>query len=216
MKVDWNVLIGEAVTQLIRIFVPVAVVLCFRWVVQIWKQIKEKHPEIAELIAYAARVGYAAAEEEYRNYPAAAGGDKMAFALYRAEDYLKACGVKVNDDVLRDAIHEYGIDNYKFSWTKPNIADVLADIRKAEDSSADLVLLDGGTGDGTVFDWQLLHRIRRPYFLAGGLNPENVADAVKNLHPFAVDVSSGIETEGKKDYDKMKAFLNAVRKEEVK
>ncbi len=90
------------------------------------------------------------------------------------------------------------------------------DIRKAEDSSADLVLLDGGTGDGTVFDWQLLHRIRRPYFLAGGLNPENVADAVKNLHPFAVDVSSGIETEGKKDYDKMKAFLNAVRKEEVK
>lgn len=135
MEVDWNVLIGEAVTQLIRIFVPVAVVLCFRWVVQIWKQIKEKHPEIAELIAYAARVGYAAAEEEYRNYPAAAGGDKMAFALYRAEDYLKACGVKVNDDVMRDAIHEYGIDNYKFSWTKPNIADVLADIRKAEEAA---------------------------------------------------------------------------------
>ena len=135
MEVDWNVLMGEAVTQLIRIFVPVAVVLCFRWVVQIWKQIKEKHPEIAELIAYAARVGYAAAEEEYRNYPAAAGGDKMAFALYRAEDYLKACGVKVNDDVMRDAIHEYGIDNYKFSWTKPNIADVLADIRKAEEAA---------------------------------------------------------------------------------
>lgn len=139
MEVDWNVLIGEAVTQLIRIFVPVAVVLCFRWVVQIWKQIKEKHPEIAELIAYAARVGYAAAEEEYRNYPAAAGGDKMAFALYRAEDYLKACGVKISDEVMRDAIHEYGVDNYKFSWTQPNMADLLADIRKAEEAAGEEV-----------------------------------------------------------------------------
>ena len=134
MEVDWNVLIGEAVAPLIRIFVPVAVVLCFRWIVQIWKQIKEKHPEIAELIAYAARIGYAAAEEESRKYPAAAGGEKMSYALYRAEDYLKACGVKVSDDVMRDAIHEYGIDAYKFSWVKPNIQVMLAEEEAAGDS----------------------------------------------------------------------------------
>ena len=134
MEVDWNVLIGEAVTQLIRIFVPVAVVLCFRWIVQIWKQIKEKHPEIAELIAYAARIGYAAAEEEYRNYPAECGGGKMTYALFRAEDYLKACGVKVSDAVMRDAIHEYGIDAYKFSWVKPNIQVMLAEEEAAGDS----------------------------------------------------------------------------------
>jgi len=136
MEVDWNALIGEAVTQLIRIFVPVVVVLCFRWVVEIWKQIKEKNPEIAALIEYAAKVGYAAAEEEYRNCPASAGGDKMAYALFRAEDYLKTCGVKVSDDVMRDAIHEYGIENYKFSWTKPNIEEMLVGLRKAEEEAA--------------------------------------------------------------------------------
>lgn len=53
----------------------------------------------------------------------------------------------------------------------------------------------------------------RPYFLAGGLNPQNVADAIRQLHPYAVDVSSGIETDGSKDREKIAAFVTAVRKE---
>lgn len=53
----------------------------------------------------------------------------------------------------------------------------------------------------------------RPYFLAGGLNPQNVAEAIRWLHPYAVDVSSGIETDGSKDREKIAAFVTAVRKE---
>ncbi len=91
--------------------------------------------------------------------------------------------------------------------------DTQEDVAKANASSADFVLLDSGNGGtGTVFDWQLLSGITRPYFLAGGLNPENAEDAVRALHPYAVDVSSGIETEGMKDEKKMTAFLAAVKR----
>ena len=57
---------------------------------------------------------------------------------------------------------------------------------------------------------------RSPYFLAGGLSPENVEEAVNTLNPYAVDVSSGIETDGFKDKDKMTAFVSNVRKESTK
>ncbi len=88
-------------------------------------------------------------------------------------------------------------------------------LAKAEKSPADLILLDSGAGGtGTAFDWTLLEKFKRPYFLAGGLGPDTVGDAVKRLHPYAVDVSSGIETEGKKDEQKMAAFVAAVRNNE--
>lgn len=86
------------------------------------------------------------------------------------------------------------------------------DVRIACESSADLILLDsGGGGTGTVFDWNLLEPIRRPWFLAGGLSPENAADAIRRLAPYGVDVSSGIETDGVKDIQKMNDFVRAVR-----
>ena len=85
------------------------------------------------------------------------------------------------------------------------------DIATAEKSFADFILIDSGAGGGKVFDWNLVKNLRRDYFLAGGLNPENVSDAIKFLKPFAVDVSSGIETDGKKDFAKMRKFAAAVR-----
>ena len=85
------------------------------------------------------------------------------------------------------------------------------DAAAAEKSEADYVLLDSGGGSGAVFDWRLAALVRRPYFLAGGLTAENVADAVRRLRPFAVDVSSGIESDGVKDNHKMAAFVAAVR-----
>ena len=97
-------------------------------------------------------------------------------------------------------------------WQAFRVTDA-ASLAKAQKSPADLVLLDSGTGGtGTTFDWTLLEKFDRPYLLAGGLGPDNAADAVRQLHPYAVDVSSGIETAGKKDPAKMAAFVAAVRK----
>lgn len=90
------------------------------------------------------------------------------------------------------------------------------DITDAQKSSADYVLLDSGAGTGTVFDWDLIQNIQRPYFLAGGLDTCNAQTAVKKLKPYAVDVSSGIETNRLKDKDKMTAFVVAVRNAETK
>lgn len=88
------------------------------------------------------------------------------------------------------------------------------DIVDSQNSTADYVLLDSGAGTGTVFDWKLIQNIKRPYFLAGGLTPYNVQNAVKQLKPYAVDVSSGIETDGVKEKEKMAAFISAVGKED--
>lgn len=88
------------------------------------------------------------------------------------------------------------------------------DIRKVESSPADLVLLDTpGGGTGSVFDWDLIKKVRRPYLLAGGLHSGNVGEAIEKLHPYGVDVSSGIETEAIKDETKMCAFMAQIRKD---
>ena len=85
------------------------------------------------------------------------------------------------------------------------------ELKKVEESSADMILLDAGTGDGVSFDWDLLKSFNRPYFLAGGMTPENVRPAIEKLHPYGVDVSSGIETDGVKDVKKMRAFMTNAR-----
>ena len=90
------------------------------------------------------------------------------------------------------------------------------DVEAANESCADYVLLDAGKGGtGTRFDWSLLSGMRRPFFLAGGLDMENAAEAVRSFHPYALDISSGIETDGMKDKKKMAAFAAAVRKAEI-
>ena len=90
--------------------------------------------------------------------------------------------------------------------------DGVRDLKRARASSADHILLDHGAGGtGSAFDWTILKDFDRPCFLAGGLGPDNVAQAVKAIRLFAVDVSSGIETDGVKDVLKMTAFVNAVR-----
>lgn len=94
--------------------------------------------------------------------------------------------------------------------------DTEQDVERANDSTADYVLLDSGAGGtGTVFDWDLLQAIRRPYFLAGGLDTENLGTVKAKLNPYGIDVSSGIETDGYKDKEKMTAFVAAARKEDA-
>lgn len=86
------------------------------------------------------------------------------------------------------------------------------DIEAANRSDADYVLLDSGMGSGRTFDWSLLEDMDRDYILSGGLNPGNIRDAVEMLHPYGVDISSGVETDGRKDPLKMSAFLETVHR----
>ena len=87
----------------------------------------------------------------------------------------------------------------------------LADLEKARSYPTDYLLLDNGMGTGEAFDWSLAKGINRPFFLAGGLTMDNVRRAITCVHPYGVDVSSGVETDGRKDYCKMKAFIEMVR-----
>lgn len=144
----------------------------------------------------------------------------------------KAVGVFVNEkpefivDLLKrgtiDIVQLHGSESEEYIMKlrqmtdKPVIKaftiDKEQDIEAANASSADYVLLDSGRGGtGAVFDWKLLKKVDRPYFLAGGLTTDNVRDAVKIWKPYAVDVSSGIETDGYKDRRKMEIFVKEVR-----
>lgn len=79
----------------------------------------------------------------------------------------------------------------------------LKDISHANKSYADHILLDSGRGSGISFDHSILSGIRRPYFLAGGLTPQTIPNILTSLHPYAIDLSTSIETSGFKDFDKM-------------
>ena len=147
---------------------------------------------------------------------------------------VKAVGVFLDDDLdtvgalmnlgIVDMVQLHGSEDEEYIAKLRTITDKpiikafiinsIDDVKKAEKCSADYILLDGGKGSGKAFDWTLLKDIKRPYFLAGGLNPCNAADAVASLEPYAVDVSTGIETDGFKDAKKMTAFVSAVRKED--
>ncbi|WP_301861015.1 phosphoribosylanthranilate isomerase [uncultured Megasphaera sp.] len=92
-----------------------------------------------------------------------------------------------------------------FSVTSPE------DLDRARHSLADYILLDNGAGGtGQSFDWSLLTQVGRPYFLAGGLTPENAGQAAA-LAPYALDVSSGIEEDGVKNKQKMIRFMANAR-----
>ncbi|SDB58194.1 phosphoribosylanthranilate isomerase [Butyrivibrio sp. INlla16] len=104
-------------------------------------------------------------------------------------------------------IKAFQIKNY--NCTKNGTADFLKEV---EASSADIVLIDSGQGTGTAFNWEILKKITRPYFLAGGINTANIEEAVTDIKPYAIDVSSGIETDGVKDEEKMSFILSINKK----
>lgn len=146
------------------------------------------------------------------------------------DDKIKAVGVFVDEDIdtvanylnegIIDIAQLHGSEDDKYIERLKNLTNKPVikafkirskdDAVNAQHSKADHILLDAGAGDGLTFDWSYLKDIKRDYFLAGGLDVSNVAKAIK-LDPYAVDVSSGIETDGKKDKEKMKAFAANVR-----
>ena len=94
------------------------------------------------------------------------------------------------------------------------------DIRMAAGYNCDYLLLDAYSpqqagGNGMVFDWTLVKNINKPFFLAGGISASNVKKAVELVKPYAVDASSSMETDGFKDFNKMKEFVDIIRKMEV-
>lgn len=88
------------------------------------------------------------------------------------------------------------------------------DINALYKEGTDFILLDAGAGEGRTLDESILKDFKGDYFLAGGLSPYNICEKITTLHPFGVDVSSGIETNGKKDADKMRKFVKLVREVE--
>lgn len=128
------------------------------------------------------------------------------------------------EEGMIDAAQLHGHEDFQYLHTlreltcKPLIQAIQIrsekDLYKAADSTADFLLLDSGAGTGQTFNWNLLKNIHQDFFLAGGLDAQNVADAICQVHPYGVDVSSGIETNGKKDKEKIAAFVAAVRKDE--
>ena len=81
-------------------------------------------------------------------------------------------------------------------------------------SQADYLLFDAPVaGSGQTFDWGQLDttELSQPFFIAGGLHEDNVAKAIQHFTPFAVDVSSGVETDGKKDHEKIRRFIERVK-----
>ena len=86
------------------------------------------------------------------------------------------------------------------------------DVQKALRSPADYILLDQGNGGtGETFDWSLVPPVRRPFFLAGGIGPENIRSAIGTLHPWAVDISSSLETEGRKGPEKLRQITRMLK-----
>lgn len=162
-------------------------------------------------------------------------GDKQAAELKKSLDpSIQAVGVFVNETPERiiqllkkqiiDLAQLHGeeteeqIERIRRETGKPVIKAVK--IRTREDilagiqTKADYLLLDSGMGSGETFDWNTIPQIEKPFFLAGGLYPGNVEEAVQKFHPYAVDVSSGVETDGKKDETKIREFIRRVRDEQ--
>ena len=85
------------------------------------------------------------------------------------------------------------------------------DLLNYDDSKADYLLLDSGKGSGKTFDWRLIRKdLKKEFFLAGGLNSSNVIEAINEFNPYAIDLSSSLETDGFKDENKIKEIMEVI------
>ena len=171
-------------------------------------------------------------EELHRGYAKKYGSDTE----HDKNDTIKTVGVFVNETVDNlvtianeanlDAVQLHGDEDETFIQSLKERTNVevwkaiqirtAADTEKWIDSSVDMLLFDayhkderGGTGE--VFDWSSLDAFERPFMLAGGIDSTNVARAIRTVRPYGIDISSGIETNGVKDDEKITAFTKIVK-----
>ena len=174
--------------------------------------------------------------ELHKQYANRYNRDVIQWSNDVVQEFIKTVGVFVNEtlenlvtiatEVNLDAVQLHGDEDEAFIqslkertnvevWKAVQIRSA-ADAEAWIDSSTDMLLFDayhkderGGTGE--VFDWSCLDEFERPFMLAGGIDSTNVARAIRTVRPYGIDISSGIETEGVKDDEKIKAFTNIVR-----
>ena len=171
-------------------------------------------------------------EELHRGYAKKYGSDTE----HDKNGTIKTVGVFVNETVENlvtianeanlDAVQLHGDEDEAFIQSLKERTNVevwkaiqirsAADVEEWIDSSADMLLFDayhkderGGTGE--VFDWSSLDAFERPFMLAGGIDSTNVARAIRTVRPYGIDISSGIETNGVKDDEKITAFTKIVK-----
>lgn len=178
-------------------------------------------------------------EELHKQYASrynSGGGQSNDDVEQSNNDEIKTVGVFVNEtletlvkiatEVNLDAVQLHGDEDEAFIqslkertnvevWKAVQIRSA-ADAEAWIDSSADMLLFDayhkderGGTGE--VFDWSCLDEFERPFMLAGGIDSTNVARAIRTVRSYGIDISSGIETDGVKDNEKITAFTKLVR-----
>lgn len=175
-------------------------------------------------------------EELHKQYGNLYSRDEVQCSNDVVQEFIKTVGIFVNEtldnlvtiatDANLDAVQLHGDEDEAFIKALKEKTDVevwkAVQIRSSTDaeawidSSADMLLFDayhkderGGTGE--VFDWSCLDEFERPFMLAGGIDSTNVAHAIRTVRPYGIDISSGIETDGVKDDEKIKAFTNIVR-----
>ena len=174
--------------------------------------------------------------ELHKQYANRYNRDVIQWSNDVVQEFIKTVGIFVNEtldnlvtiatEVNLDAVQLHGDEDEAFIqslkertnvevWKAVQIRSA-ADAEAWIDSSADMLLFDayhkderGGTGE--VFDWSSLDEFERPFMLAGGIDSTNVARAIRTVRPYGIDISSGIETDGVKDDEKIKAFANIVR-----
>ncbi len=137
---------------------------------------------------------------------------------------IKAVGVFVNDDADRinglinegiiDMVQLHGQESPEFcneikapviKYFSPDMFD------RTESYDVDYFLFDSGTGTGRTFDWNKIPKTDKPFFLAGGLNTDNIKQAVREINPYCIDLSSAVETNGVKDYSKIKQVMECMQ-----
>ncbi len=140
-----------------------------------------------------------------------AGTQEILDVLERCRlDAVQLHGRETEEDIL--ALREQAASGRGLFIIKAFRIDSSEDVRRAEASPADMILLDHGPGGtGEAFDWSLLAGCRRPFMLAGGLTPDNVQAAIACCTPWGVDASSSLETDGRKDPEKIRRFVQSVR-----